>query len=847
MTDEKHADTGATQAPMRVLVVDDERDVCRIYSIGLRKSGCIVETAGSGREALQILMQQSFDVLVVDLHMRAMDGIVFLEEALKIWPWLGTVIVSGDVTDDAADRAESMGVRHILKKPADLKELYNAIRSAAADRAAEESDIPRGNALALMRDHLRLLTRLGQRAIGTETLLDALMEFGKALAGMLPAAVVGILVLEEDEKSLLLNVHDPVGPTFVAAVEKEMFDRHSALSGQKLDREAIQITVEGEECRPEGPPGFGSTLSVPIILGEVVCGVLTLATVETDAYRPGDVSLLYHAANHISAVFMALRKMHHLATRDPLTGVYNRIRLEEELERAWLMANRYGYAMGVVVVDIDNFKTLNDSYGHSVGDEVLGDFARIMQDVARASDVIARYGGDEFIAILPRADEADAVTFGERLLRSTRDHLFCPTTYGLNLTISVGRSVSTNPTAPATASVLLSQADRALYMAKRAGRNRICIWPGKGVVGAAAAGLAVTEEGVPGLEPFEMANARVLVVDDEKPILTLVEMMLKREGYDVTAFDSAVGAIKEIVTHKDHYDVLLTDLSLPGKSGVELLHEVGDLDDTIVKIVMTGYATVDNAVNSLREGAYDFIQKPIAHGQLLALVQRAVEYRGLRLEKARYQSHLEEMVRKRSGQLASSLDEIRRSYDFTLEALVAMLDAKEHHTGEHSTRGREFAIILARQMGVTGEDMEALAHGALLHDIGKIGIPDSILLRPGSLLPDEWEVMKRHPEIGYKILCSSPFLKEAAEIVWQHHERYDGSGYPRGLRGDEICLGARVFAVIDSYDAMRSVRVYRESVSQDEAVAEVRRCSGKEFDPDVVKAFLQCYHELESQ
>jgi putative nucleotidyltransferase with HDIG domain len=204
------------------------------------------------------------------------------------------------------------------------------------------------------------------------------------------------------------------------------------------------------------------------------------------------------------------------------------------------------------------------------------------------------------------------------------------------------------------------------------------------------------------------------------------------------------------------------------------------------------------------------------------------------------------MVKRRSTQLAASLEEIRRSYEFTLDALVAMLDARERQAGKHSIRTRELAVILARKLNLTGDDLESVASGAFLHDIGKIGIPDSILLKPGQLLPEEWEIMKTHSEIGYNILRSSPSLKHAAEVVRSHHERYDGSGYPRGLKGDEICIGARVFAVVDAYDTMRTTRVYRNPVGSEEASAEVRRCSGTQFDPQIVDAFLECREEMEA-
>jgi diguanylate cyclase (GGDEF)-like protein/putative nucleotidyltransferase with HDIG domain len=497
-------------------------------------------------------------------------------------------------------------------------------------------------------------------------------------------------------------------------------------------------------------------------------------------------------------------------------------------------------------VDIDHFKTLNDSYGHSVGDNVICEFAGVMEEVKRASDIIARYGGDEFVAILPQADEEAARVFGERLLQGTREHAFCPDTQGLSLTISVGVATSLNPTAPGTSAALLNQADRALYMAKRAGRNRMCVWPGQ-TYGAEVQYEEKPEEDEEGSKEGEsVSKGRIMVVDDEPGIRDVVGLMLKREDFDVVAFETAQDAINAVEQSGTGYiDLLLTDLRLPGMDGIELLQRINEIDDTIVKLVMTGYATVDNAVHSLRQGAYDFIQKPVDQRQLLAVVDRALEYRELRIENARYQVKLEDLVRERSTQLAASLEEIKRSHEFTLEAMIGLLDAREDMTGRHAMRVRELAVTLGRKMGMKGETLDSLAHGALLHDLGKIAVPDSILLKPGPLTPEEWEVMKRHPEAGYKILCSSSYLKEAAEIVRSHHERYDGSGYPRGLKGDEISLGTRVFTVIDSYEAMRSRRVYRDAVPPDEAIIELQKSSGTQFDPEVVEALTEHQEDIE--
>ena len=830
---------------MRVLTIDGEQSSFETWHTALSGSGCLVQTAGSGREALRFLMQRDFDILVVSLENLEIDGFTFLEETLKIWPWLGVVIVSGDMNAEAARKAGRLGVTRVLRKPVGAQALCENVGEEARSRTREADTHP-GIDPFRIRNCMRLLNGIVQKATRTNNLLQAIRVMISELADLMPSDVTGMLVIEEEPTQVLVS-HAKVGRDSVLCVEREMLARYEALSGGPLDRDSIRLEIGGETTDSSGSISVGSILSVPIIEEQEIRGVLTLAAVPDEAYQPADVSLLCLVADYVSTMLVTLRRMRSLATRDSLTNVLNRIGLEQQLERTWLMSRRYGFSMGVLVTDIDNFKTLNDAFGHSVGDEILREFCRIIEKVLRASDIIARYGGDEFVVILPKTTDEDACALGERLLSSVRDHVFLESSHRQHVTVTIGISTSQNRTAPGTSAVVFSQADRAMYMGKRAGRDKLWLWPGRTVDKGGKEDLkAASGKGNGFTIESAKSQGRIMVVDDEPDILQLVKLMLEKDDHEVTTFTSAKRAVEEIRKHQEDYDILLTDLSIPGMSGIDLLHEVA-FADSVTKIAMTGYATVSNAVKCLREGAYDFIQKPINVSVLSALIKRALEYHYLKRENALYQSHLEDMVKERSAQLAASLEEVRRSYEFTLEALVAMLDAREHQTGKHSVRTRELALTLAGCMGLGRDELEAIAHGALLHDIGKIGISDSILLSPGRLSAEEWKMMKKHPEIGYNILRASPYLKEAAGIVLAHHERYDGSGYPRGSRGSEICIGARIFAVVDAYDAMRSLRVYRESVSAEEAATEIRRNSGTQFDPEVVKAFLKCQDELEKQ
>ncbi|MGC1450444.1 MAG: HD domain-containing phosphohydrolase, partial [Candidatus Sulfotelmatobacter sp.] len=242
---------------------------------------------------------------------------------------------------------------------------------------------------------------------------------------------------------------------------------------------------------------------------------------------------------------------------------------------------------------------------------------------------------------------------------------------------------------------------------------------------------------------------------------------------------------------------------------------------------------------AIRNGAYDYLLKPFEREQLLNTVSRALENRRLKVENRTYQTNLESLVKARTDQLQSAMASLERSYDITLETLGDALDLKDRETEGHSKRVTAFTIAIARAMGLPREQINTIARGAFLHDIGKIAIPDKILNKPGKLEPDEMTIMKEHAYHGYQIVKKIPFLAEAADIVYSHQERFDGSGYPRGLKGEQIPLGARIFSVADTLDAITSDRIYRAAQSLEAAKVEIQKWSGRQFDPEVVNVFLE--------
>lgn len=333
-----------------------------------------------------------------------------------------------------------------------------------------------------------------------------------------------------------------------------------------------------------------------------------------------------------------------------------------------------------------------------------------------------------------------------------------------------------------------------------------------------------------------------LVVDDDETIRELFGELLAAEGIECVLAPDAEQGLE--CFRRAPTPLVITDLMMSGHDGLWLIKEILHLRPHTAIIATSGYAETRLAIQCLRAGASDFLSKPFRPHELNEAVDRALQRRSRLLSDQRYRVGLEAEVRLKREQLAQALSDLDHAYQATLEALAAALDARERDTGRHSERVMRYTMALAAHMGVRGPLLVEFGRGALLHDIGKIGVSDTILLKPGKLTPDEWQEMRRHPEIGFEIIRDIPALREAAEIILCHQERFDGGGYPAGLAGAEIPLGARIFSVTDAYDAIRSDRPYRKGVSHEEASAELRRCAGTQFDPGVVEAFLELSPEL---
>jgi response regulator RpfG family c-di-GMP phosphodiesterase len=331
-------------------------------------------------------------------------------------------------------------------------------------------------------------------------------------------------------------------------------------------------------------------------------------------------------------------------------------------------------------------------------------------------------------------------------------------------------------------------------------------------------------------------NIRLLVVDDEVAYRNVTKAMLTQLGIQCKTTSGATEALD--VLQNEPIDAVIADLNMPGVSGLRLLAEVRRLYPHLVFMMATGVDDAQVGVEAMRNGADDYLIKPLQIDSIMASLERAFHKKYLEREVENYRRNLEKMVSDRTVQLQNALSQVEQAYADTVDALGAAIDLRDEQTAGHSRRVALYSIKLLRAMNGSLALLKSLAIGASLHDIGKLGTPDGILLKPGPLTTEERRIMQCHVQIGYDLVKRIPFLAEAAEIILMHHERCDGSGYPQGLRGADIPLGARVFAVADSVDAITSDRPYRAALSFDHARHEIERQAGTLFDPRVASVFL---------
>ena len=330
---------------------------------------------------------------------------------------------------------------------------------------------------------------------------------------------------------------------------------------------------------------------------------------------------------------------------------------------------------------------------------------------------------------------------------------------------------------------------------------------------------------------------RILIVDDEKMICSILAQRLSKEGYDCVMADNGREALTSF--YKNDFSLIISDIRMPQMNGLDLLKNVKAVRPHMMFIIMTAYPDVNMVVEAIRLGATDFIIKPIELDLVVFSVKKALEQKKMEEDIESHFRNLKKLVEERTAKLQQALLVLKKSHLDTVKALAGAIDAKDPYTRGHSERVREMSVRIGIRLGLNEEKLEGLVFGALLHDIGKIGIRDEVLQKRGQLSSEEYQHVQEHPMIGVRIVEGIGFFRDKLSMIRNHHEHYDGGGYPDRLTGEGIPLEARIIAVSDSFDAMTSLRPHRRALPLADVLVEMERAREKQFDPHILGIFLK--------
>lgn len=582
--------------------------------------------------------------------------------------------------------------------------------------------------------HLMLLNNISRNIIVTLNPDEMLAKIGEELEQGLDYSHIGIGLLEYSTKEIVIQAE--------AGRRKGALGRRLELDGNVVGRVArtgqMAVVEYGSLDSPREPilEGSVSAIALPIVYADQLHGVLYVETDQASDFPQEEILFLGTLADLISGALhnaFTFQKAQEQAITDGLTGLKTHRFFMEALSGEWKRATRAGRSFSVVLMDLDRFKFVNDFYGHLDGDLVLQRVAHILDENCRRSDVVARYGGDEFVILMPETDAEQS----HQLATKLRSWVCAdPVLREKNVTSSIG--VATFPLNGSTPQELIQVADSSMYLSKHQGGNAV-------------------------------STADKYNPDDAK--------QWKRDVLDA------------------YLGVTLKRLFATGP-------------DAFVEI----YSRIEQFARSLAE-TESSLSRPGGNAAL-------------------------------KSSEGSSFEPLPAIVMDTLTSLALAVDAKDQFTQGHSQKVSTYAVLIAEAIGLEGAQIEEIRLGSMLHDVGKVGILESILNKNGPLNPDEWEAMKRHVEYGAKLLEPLRGTEYVREMVAHHHEFFDGSGYPDGLAGSQIPLGARIVAIADAYDTITSERTYKKARTPDEALLELERCGNAQFDPELVRVFVSRLREL---
>ena len=807
---------------LKLLICDDSDEARRLVRTVLADHPEIeiVGEAADGESAVALAAELAPDVVLMDIGMAGLDGIEATRKIRAHRPETRVVAFTGLDDDETVQGMLEAGAASFVVKGAPLWELERALQGASQPL-------------------LRLAHTLA-RTLGERSAIGFLARETSELTG---AALAAVYLSSEPE----LVTAGMAGPT--VDPEPDAWPRGTPGVVRRAYGEARPAAAGGRELielyRTYGVP-CGAATAVPLLADGERLGVLLIvmpANVQFDL----DDDLVGALADIAAGDLSSRRKLalsQAEARRDPLTHLRNRRAFDEHLEALVEQATSREAPVALVLVDLDEFKEINDTKGHAVGDRVLVAVASVLEAQARTGEEVFRIGGDEF-AVVVRGDADAATRAAERFRQAVESSSDEPDALP---GISVG--VASFPEHGHERDALLAHADEALYAAKRAGRNRVAVYEPEDDV---APRPTVTL--VPPAEERRArrlrSGIRLLVVDDHPQLRMLLRTTFEIIDVEVQEAGSGAEAMQRVAERTP--DVIVLDVALPDVDGITLCQRLRALpamaEVPIVLLTGDSSATDDEGRAA---GANAFVRKPFSPLELLETIEQLAgglpegPFRLMTDERPEEQLLLYAQDLRRLLELERSQRLlIQSAYEETVTALARALESKDIGTGAHSLRVTKYAAQLAQTVDPALLEDQSVEYGFLLHDVGKLGISDTVLGKPGPLDDTERRLMETHTILGEQILSRVPVLQgEGLKIIRSHHERWDGTGYPDRLAGEDIPRSARIFFVADALDAMTTDRPYQKARTWHEAVQEIVAEAGHQFDPTVVDAFQSCEPQL---
>jgi diguanylate cyclase (GGDEF)-like protein len=704
-------------------------------------------------------------------------------------------------------------------------------------------------------DSYRRLADVFHDLLSEQSLDSLLVRIADTLQEIVPYEALHIYEADEPKRQLVpalvrseyaQEIYDDVFPFGVGITGWAVEHREPVLSNQAHLDPRVAF-VPGTPTEPE------ALIVVPLIARGALKGTLNVYRIGEDArfseaefelaQRLGDAAALALDNAHVRA------RLEREAQTDSLTGLYNHRYFHERLRRELTKASAAHEHVAVVMVDIDDFKKVNDVFGHAVGDEVLAELAGHLRASVRGSDVVCRIGGEEFAIVVPRSSEQRTLKLAERLASRLE-----AVEFALAGRIAVSIGVAQGPEHAANPRELVACAEAAMMTAKARGKNQVVFFdessterpgsPGEDIRSIAHLKMLqslagklnrsndVREIGMAIANELRLLidyhNCRVFVRDgdDLEPIAFQGELV----GSDRTAAEAFRTRVGEGFTGRvvETGEPLLLDDAASCEfaltvEGTEVIEE------SIIAVPLNYGARVTGAIVVSALGLAQFDEDD------LRLLEVLAGHAAVALENAR----LYEAARCEAETARALLGDLERTFLSTVEALANALEVQDEYTSSHARWITDMSLRVGEELGLDGDTLKRLELGALFHDIGKIGIPNSILLKPGPLTEDERELIETHPDLGAKIIAPIDQLQGVCEIVRACHERWDGAGYPDGRAGDAIPLEARIIFACDAYHAMTTDRPYRKALPPEEALRRLGEAAGSQFDPRVVDVCLR--------